>query len=240
MKKILLIVSIFTLIILTRQFSFRVLAQSITPTPSPTDLTPTPSDSEDNDIEKIRQVVKDKVMEKIDQIVNKPNQKIGWLGTIISIDSNNIELENLQKISQKIIVEDEVTIINTKKQTVDLEDLKVDQIIIAMGYLDIEGNLLAKRILITNISLDTLKNTIISATVTDISQTTNIITLVTKDRKVFQVKSDKNTAKIEKNQKIMAVIKPEKKDSNTWLVLDYKDISPPTPTPTPTSTSTEK
>lgn len=232
MKKILLIVSIFTLIILTRQFSFRVLAQSITPTPSPTDLTPTPSDSEDNDIEKIRQVVKDKVMEKIDQIVNKPNQKIGWLGTIISIDSNNIELENLQKISQKIIVEDEATIINTKKQTVDLEDLKVDQIIIAMGYLDIEGNLLAKRILITNISLDTLKNTIISATVTDISQTTNIITLVTKDRKVFQIKSDKNTAKIEKNQKIMAVIKPEKKDSNTWLVLDYKDISPPTPTPT--------
>lgn len=232
MKKILLIVSIFTLIILTRHFSFRVLAQSITPTPSPTDLTPTPSDSEDNDIEKIRQVVKDKVMEKIDQIVNKPNQKIGWLGTIISIDSNNIELENLQKISQKIIVEDEATIINTKKQTVDLEDLKVDQIIIAMGYLDIEGNLLAKRILITNISLDTLKNTIISATVTDISQTTNIITLVTKDRKVFQIKSDKNTAKIEKNQKIMAVIKPEKKDSNTWLVLDYKDISPPTPTPT--------
>ncbi len=232
MKKILLIVSIFTLIILTRHFSFRVLAQSITPTPSPTDLTPTPPGSEDNDIEKIRQVVKDKVMEKIDQIVNKPNQKIGWLGTIISIDSNNIELENLQKISQKIIVEDEATIINTKKQTVDLEDLKVDQIIIAMGYLDIEGNLLAKRILITNISLDTLKNTIISATVTDISQTTNIITLVTKDRKVFQIKSDKNTAKIEKNQKIMAVIKPEKKDSNTWLVLDYKDISPPTPTPT--------
>lgn len=233
MKKILLIISTFTLIILTRQFSFRVLAQSITSIPSQADPTLSPTEIENDDIEKIRQVVKDKVMEKIDQIVNKPNQKIGWLGTIISIDSNNIELENIQQTNQKIIVEDNATIINTKKQKVKLEDLKVDQIIIAMGYLDTDGNLLAKRILITNISLDNLRDTIISATVTDISQTTNIITLVTKDRKVYQIKSDKNNTKIEKNQKIMAVIKPEKKDSNTWLILSYKDISPPTPTSTP-------
>jgi len=233
MKKILIITLSLLLIIFSHSCSTHILAQSATPTPSQTD--PTPTDSQNNDIEKIRQVVKDKVMEKIDQIVNKPNQKVGWLGTITSIESNFIEIENIQNITQKIIVEDEATIINTKKQTVDLEDLKIDQIIIAMGYLDTEGNLLAKRILITNISLDTLKNTIISATVTDISQTTNVITLVTKDRKVYQVKSDKNTSKIEKNHKIMAVIKPEKKDSNTWLILDYKDISPPSLTPTPTN-----
>lgn len=231
MKKILLTTVSLLLIILSHFYSAHILAQSITPTPSQAD--PSPTETEDNDIEKIRQVVKDKVMEKIDQIVNKPNQKVGWLGTITSIESNLIEIENIQNITQKVVVEGEATIINTKKQEVDLEDLKVDQIIIAMGYLDIEGNLLAKRILITNISLDTLKNTIISATVTDISQTTNVITLVTKDRKVYQIKSDKNTAKIEKNHKIMAVIKPEKKDSNTWLILDYKDISPPTPTSTP-------
>ena len=230
MKKILLIVSSFILIILSHSYSAYILAESITPTLSPTD--PTPTDSQDNDIDKIRQVVKDKVMEKIDQIVNKPNQKIGWLGTIISLDTNVIEIENFQNINQKIIVEEEATITNTKKQDLSLDDLKVDQVIIAMGYLDIDQNLLAKRILVTNIALDSLKNTIVYATVTDISQTTNIITLVTKDRKVYQVKSDKNSAKIEKNQKIVAVIKPEKKDSNTWLVLDYKDISPPTPTPT--------
>jgi len=229
MKKILLIISTFTLIILTRQFSFRVLAQSITSIPSQADPTLSPTEIENDDIEKIRQVVKDKVMEKIDQIVNKPNQKIGWLGTIISIDSNNIELENIQQTNQKIIVEDNATIINTKKQKVKLEDLKVDQIIIAMGYLDTDGNLLAKRILITNISLDNLRDTIISATVTDISQTTNNLI----NFKVYQIKSDKNNTKIEKNQKIMAVIKPEKKDSNTWLILSYKDISSPTPTSTP-------
>lgn len=237
MKKSLLITTLL-LFIFNLNLNHHVLAQAtdnISATPSAQtgeDQQPSPADDE---IEKIRQAVKEKVKQKIDQIINKPNQKIGWVGQITEIDENQISLICLNKQDRTVVLTEDTAIINTKRQTVDTDQLKVDQIILVMGYINTESQLEAKRILITNKPLESLKNTIILTTITDISQTTSVMTLVSNDRQVFQVKTDKNTKDLVKNQKIIAILKPEDQDSKNWQIVDFKLISPIS-TPTPTDT----
>lgn len=216
------------------------------PTPAPTisenevlsdetdqTTTGTTEEESDQDIDKIRQAVKDKVKEKIDQIINKPDQKLGWVGQISQIEAGQISINCLNQQTRTVIMDEETVIINAKRQPIDTDQLKIDQIVLAMGYIDAGGNLLSKRILITNQPLENLKNTIVLTTVTDVSQTTSIMTLVTKDRQVFQVKTDGTTKDIVKNQKIIAILKQEGNDSNNWQIVDFKVI---TPLPTPTKT----
>ncbi len=213
-------------------FTTSIFAQTTAPTVESEEPTPTiESEVEQDEIDKIRQVVKDKVMEKLDSILTKANQKIGWLGKVVSIEENTIVIEDFYKQSKILTTDQDTVVINLKKQNGKLIDIKPDQIIVAMGYLDPDSNLNTKRILITNTALEDNLDTIIFGTVSDISQTTSTISLVTKDRKVYQIKSDKNSKDLSKNDKVIAVIKPEKKDSQTWLILSKKVLSTPTPTP---------
>lgn len=238
MKKIIQL-TIFLFIIFSLNFGLAVLAQQPTSEPQ-TPSTPSAQTEKNQDIEKIRQAVKDKVKEKIDQIVNKSNQKTGWVGQITNIADNQISLTSLNQDARIVLIDQEDTsIINSKRQQIDSDQLKKDQIILAMGYTNTEGQLLAKRILITNKPLESLKNTIVLATVTDISQTTSTMTLVTNSRQVYQVKTNKNTKDVLKNQKIIAVLKQDGESTNNWQIIDFKIFSSQTtPTITPTSTPT--
>ena len=233
MKKILFPLFVF-LLLANFSLSSSSLAQEATD--SADKITSDPTEQDSQDIDSIRQAVKDKVKEKIDQIISKPNQKLGWVGQIVQIESGKISIDCLYKQTRHVLIDEDTIIINTKRQTVEADQLKIDQIVLAMGYIDIKGNLLAKRILITNEPLENLKNAIVLATVTDISQTTTVMTLVTKDRQVFQVKTDKTTKDIVKNQKIITILKSEGQDSNNWQIVDFKVLTPVT---TPTQTESE-
>jgi hypothetical protein len=235
MKKITQII-ILLFVFLSTSFSLRILAQESTPE-ADTDSTPS-AQTDDDDIEKIRQAVKDKVKEKIDQIINKPNQKTGWVGKITEITNNQISLNCLNQDTRLTLIDEDTAIINSKRQQVDTDQLKIDQIILAMGYIDIEGQLLAKRVLITNEPIENLKNTIILATITDISQTTSTMTLITNDRQIFQIKTDKSTKDLTKNQKIIVVLKQDSDSSDSWQIVDFKLFTPLT-TPTATQTNSE-
>jgi len=224
-----LLVTCFSLLVTTPLF-----AQTLTPTTEPTPTSSAENEADQDEIDKIRQVVKDKVMEKLDSILTKTNQKIGWLGKVVSIEENTITIQDLYQQSKILTTDQDTIVVNSKKQNGKLTDIKPDQIIIAMGYLDPDSNLNTKRILITNTAFEDSFDTIIFGTVSDISQTTLTISLVTKDRKVYQIKSDKNSKDLAKNDKVIAVIKPEKKDSQTWIILSKKLLSTPTPTPTTT------
>jgi len=229
MKKIFLSILIFLFLVFVHQSSSGLAQEA---TDSADQITATgPAEQNSQDIDSIRQAVKEKVKEKIDQIISKPDQKLGWVGQISQIESGKISIDCLYKQTRQILVDEDTTIINSKRQTVESDQLKIDQIVLAMGYIDVEGNLLAKRILITNKPLENLKNTIVLATVTDISQTTTVMTLVTKDRQVFQVRTDKTTKNLVKNQKIIAILKSEGQDSNNWQIVDFKLL---TPSATPT------
>jgi len=229
MKKIFLSILIFLFLVFVHQSSSGLAQEA---TDSADQITATgPAEQNSQDIDSIRQAVKEKVKEKIDQIISKPDQKLGWVGQISQIESGKISIDCLYKQTRQILVDEDTTIINSKRQTVESDQLKIDQIVLAMGYIDVEGNLLAKRILITNKPLENLKNTIVLATVTDISQTTTVMTLVTKERQVFQVRTDKTTKNLIKNQKIIAILKSEGQDSNNWQIVDFKLL---TPSATPT------
>jgi len=229
MKKIFLSILIFLFLVFIHQSSSGLAQEA---TDSADQITATgPAEQNSQDIDSIRQAVKEKVKEKIDQIISKPDQKLGWVGQISQIESGKISIDCLYKQTRQILIDEDTTIINSKRQTVESDQLKIDQIVLAMGYIDVEGNLLAKRILITNKPLENLKNTIVLATVTDISQTTTVMTLVTKERQVFQVRTDKTTKNLIKNQKIIAILKSEGQDSNNWQIVDFKLL---TPSATPT------
>jgi len=229
MKKIFFFFFFFLFLVFVHQSSSGLAQEA---TDSADQITATgPAEQNSQDIDSIRQAVKEKVKEKIDQIISKPDQKLGWVGQISQIESGKISIDCLYKQTRQILVDEDTTIINSKRQTVESDQLKIDQIVLAMGYIDVEGNLLAKRILITNKPLENLKNTIVLATVTDISQTTTVMTLVTKDRQVFQVRTDKTTKNLIKNQKIIAILKSEGQDSNNWQIVDFKLL---TPSATPT------
>jgi len=224
MKKIFLSLLIFLFLVFIHQSSSGLAQEA---TDSADQITATgPAEQNSQDIDSIRQAVKEKVKEKIDQIISKPDQKLGWVGQISQIESGKISIDCLYKQTRQVLINEDTTVINSKRQTVESDQLKIDQIVLAMGYIDVEGNLISKRILITNKPLENLKNTIVLATVTDISQTTTVMTLVTKDRQVFQVRTDKTTKDLIKNQKIIAILKSEGQNSNNWQIVDFKLLTP--------------
>lgn len=209
-------------------------AQTTSPIASPSALTPQTdvSDQINGEIDIIRQVVKDKVKQKIDSIIGTDNRKYAWFGQITSIEGLQLNITDVNNQTLLITIDPSATVINSSKRTVTTKDLKVDQTILAMGY--VEDSLpLAKRILIVNTPLSSLRTTVVSGTISDISQTNPIISLVTNNRQVFQIKSDKNTKSLVKNQKIIAVLRPDNKDNQTWTLVYTHDLSSPTPTPTP-------
>jgi len=62
------------------------------------------------------------------------------------LESGKISIDCLYKQTRDVLIDEDTIIVNTKRQTVESDQLKIDQIVLAMGYIDIEGNLLAKRI----------------------------------------------------------------------------------------------
>ena len=120
-----------------------------------------------------------------------------------------------------------------------------------MGYYDDSKNFEAKKIIITTLDAFQNNNEIIFGTIVDISKTSNILVLIPIKNKntQYQIKTDSKTTVVDKSgsdltvdklksgQKVVVVIQPDSKISNTFdasRIVTF-DSSTTTTSPTPTA-----
>lgn len=230
---------------------------AITPTPTKT-ATPSssatssaqtiPEENISDDIQKIRDAVKQKVQEKLKTITQDPpsssaNAKKAILGTIIQIDKNNLTIDyknNTRKLSFAV----DTVVINSKQTKVKSDSLKVGQDILAMGYIN-NDVLEAKRIVFMDIKTVENQDQVVVGTIVDISKSSPILVLIpTKNKNSqYQIKTDSKTEIINKTnqkidlknivagQKVIAIVSPDPKIAKTYIATKIISIQNPSPTP---------
>jgi len=101
------------------------------------------------EIGKIRDEIKKAVEEKLRQVIGS-QAKRGWIGTIMEKDKTSLVIKDQKDQRREILLDEEVKIINTKRKVVEAEELVVGKKILAMGYLQSETILEARRIVLLN------------------------------------------------------------------------------------------
>jgi len=218
-----------------------ILAQESTVTPVSNDLT-----------EEVREMVTQKVKEiqqggTVNTSISTTIPK-SLIGTITQIGDSQVTI-NYKNENKNITVTGDTVFINEKQIKTKFISLKSGQVILAMGYYDQFNNFSAKRIVITTSDKIENKNEIVFGTIADISQTSNILVLIPLKNKntQYQITTDSSTeiidkdnnpltfAKLKSGQKVIIVIQPDAKISNTFdaskiITFDSNSTSP-TPTP---------
>jgi hypothetical protein len=221
-------------------------------TPPPTIiLSPTPTTT--SEIQKIRQVVQEKVQEKLNEIIAPASSPKGLIGKVIQIDPTQITIE-YQNNTDVLQIDSSTVYIDLNRNKTNSSNVKIGQDILAMGISDSSNNTFqTKRVVFINLNSIALNRTVVIGKIVDISKTSPIFTLIPSKNKnnLYQIKTDKNTVYINNNQqklaatdlksgqKIIAVLSPDPKISKTYVALKIMDLdySPQsalqTPTPTP-------
>lgn len=119
--------------------------KKLLPTSSTASLSATPTDEK---IQEIRDVVKEKVLEKIQEIKDKITKK-GYVGILREMTDSTLTLETLAG-ERMVTVDNEATIIGTSKKAIKVKELEIDQKLIAMGTIDDNNILVAKRIIVVS------------------------------------------------------------------------------------------
>jgi hypothetical protein len=101
--------------------------------------TPTPTGEE------ISPEIKEKVQERIESIQESASRKAAYSGTITDVSNSTLTIKS-EKGERKIKTDEETNFLGAKGQTIKLEDLEIDDFIIALGYLESDSYLLGKRI----------------------------------------------------------------------------------------------
>ena len=172
------------------------LAISPTQTPLPRQ---SPTGDGGSEIQKFREVIQEKVKAKLQEInqVADTDTRRGYLGTITKINSGQINLDTQDK-NRLINLATDTIYLNAKSIKIKSTDLKVGQEILAIGLLDDQNNLTAKRIIITiPKSVENLK-TVILGQVVDVSTTYSLTSLIPLNNKntQYQVKTDTKNIQI--------------------------------------------
>jgi len=197
----------------------------------------TPSATDNQEIQEIRQVVQEKVKEKLDLIKSPSNKAKSIFGSIEKIEDKNINIK-WQDDTNQLILNEETTIISLKRQKMKITDLKAGQEILAMGYFNQDNNLETKRIVLIEIEEIENKNQVVNGQVVDVPQSSPVFTLIPNNNKntQYQIKTTtKEIAKIKTGQKIIAVIEANPENNNNFdLIKIIKTIDSTTSaTPTP-------
>ncbi len=222
------------------------LAATITPTPT---IVSTPTST---DIQKIREVVQQKVQEKLKEITTSTTTKKGIIGQIIQIDPNQITIEYQGK-TRVLSIDSTTVYVDTNRNKTTLEKIKIGQGILAMGTEESETNKFqATRIVFTDLKTIVVTNTIAVGKIVDISKTTSVFSLIPSKNKntQYQIKTDSKTKiygpdnteinlkSMQSGHRIIVILTPDPKITNTYyaskiLNLDYSPAVSPTPTPKP-------
>ncbi len=167
-----------------------LLTKSLAQTP-----TPTPAEEE----EEISPEIKEKVQERIEAIKESGSRKGAFFGNLTDISNSTLILEYQEK-EEIVKTDDETTFIGKSNQAIEINDLEIEDFIIAMGYLE-EDILTGKRIsVLAEEPEPTEVREAVYGTIADLSQEEEIISLNTlKEEVTYEIEV---TAKTEINQKI--------------------------------------
>jgi len=233
---------LFLLLILTN-FASPVLALSPSPTPD------SPQTETNENIQKIRQAVEEKVKEKLASITTSVSSgKKGFVGDIKKIDQNQITI-NFRNQDFLLEVNSDTVFIDEKRNKTSLDKLSEGQSILAMGYLDDSSPILdTKRLIILPSESFQPKQHIIIGSIADISVSSSVLVLIPLNNKdlQYQIKTDNKTvtltpdlktskiSTLENGQKIIAVFSPTDTNNKTYYAHKIIQVTvPATPTPTP-------
>lgn len=217
---------------------------TITPTPT---IVPSPTS---NDIQKIREVVQQKVQEKLKQITTQTITKKGRVGSVIQIDQDQITIE-YQNSTQILKIDANTVYVDTNRNKTNFNNIKVGQGILALGTYNSETNIFqATRIVFTDLKTVSSLKIITVGKIVDISKTSSIFSLIPSKNKntQYQIKTDTKTEvytseinkiavkDLKSGHKIIVVLTPDPKISKTYYAtkiidFDYTSITSPTPTP---------
>lgn len=211
---------------------------------------PTP----DEKVKEIREAVKEKVREEIQQ--TQKGQKKAFVGEITEISNSTLVLE-ARSGEQQAEIDDEATILNIKKSKIEFEDLEIGNYVIAMGYLGENEILQAKRVVVTKEPKTSTRQVVVGR-VTDISDDEKIITVKNEKKGVvYMVEATSKTTitqkleedeieevkfgQIEEGDWLVTIGTPtenEEKIITAKLIHLVPDKNKPEPTPTPEEEST--
>jgi len=221
MKKVLIaliIISIFGL-----QLPFLIWAQE----KSADDITVAVEENPE-EIEKLREEIQKQVEEKLNSIIDK-EEKRGWVGKITKISETGFEI-NFKDEPRTITLGSEVTIIGSNREEITFNQLAVDDYVLVMGYLQIDGVLEARRIVLTK-DIQSISTKAIFGTINDKSSENNVLLVSDKDGKEYELivknttalrqKVDNEKKKIKYDdirpgQKLVAIISPSESNGSTF------------------------
>ncbi|MBU3935141.1 hypothetical protein KJ909_00525 [Patescibacteria group bacterium] len=232
---------IFFLLFLFIHFTSPIVAISPSPTPDN-------SQTETNEnIQKIRQAVEEKVKEKLASITTSVSSgKKGFVGDIRQIDQNQITI-NFRNQDFLLKVNQDTVFIDEKRNKTNLDKLSEGQSILAMGYLEDGSPILnTKRLIILPSESFQPKQHIIIGNIADISLSSSVLVLIPLNNKdlQYQIKTDNKTkiltsdlktgkiANLENGQKIIAIFSPTDTNNKTYYAHKIIQITA-SPTPTP-------
>lgn len=178
------------------------------------------------------QIILDKVKQKVSgekKIIDSTIPK-SIVGTITKIDDTQITL-NYKNETKTINFTTDTVFIDTKKNKTKIENIKVGQSILAMGYLN-SDTFEAKRVVITDLKTIENKNEIVLGKIVDISKSSPVFVLIPIKNKEaqYQIKTDDKTEiidqsnnkltmdKLKSGQKIIVIIQPDAKIAKTFYV----------------------
>lgn len=232
---------IILVIVLTFLTSSPILAALPTPT-----LTPTPTTTDD--IQKIRQAVQQKVLEKLRQITtdDQTDQPKSFFGTVVTLIDSQITLDH-NGTTRQLTIDPEAVYIDIKRNKAKVSSIKVGQGLLALGRLDSNQSLLAKRLVAVDLESTKPKDQLVFGQITDISQSSPVFTLTPLNNKdqQFQIKTTSKseivtpkktkltTTDLAKGHRLIAVIQPATGSTYTAITLVDLDFSTITPSPTP-------
>lgn len=196
----------------------------------------TPSASQD--VQSIREVVQQKVKEKLNIITSSENKPKSIFGSIKKINNSQITI-SFNNQDQIVTTTEDTVFVGSKKTKISLTDLKENDEIIAMGYFNKDNQLEAKRIVVFSLKEIQNNNQIINGQVVDVSQTSSVFTVIPHNNKNSQYQietTSTNIKKISSGQKIIAVVKPDEKVTNTFELI--KTISSTSQNASVSATST--
>lgn len=149
--------------------------------------------------DKLKEIVKGSSTEETIQ----DDQPKSFFGAITQINDNSITInsDNQNKILQ---LNDDITLVNSKRQKAKISDFKTGDTVLAMGYLNTDSSLDCRRIVATDSNSVKNDNQIVTGQIVDVPQSETSVFAFTpfqnKDIQ-YQIKFDSKTEIIDTNQK---------------------------------------
>lgn len=208
---------------------------------------PTPDDKAKDIVNIVKQIVNENIT-PTQAISDSPKS---FFGNITKIEEESLTI-TYKNQTQIIKVNTETTYVDLKRNKSKIENFKVGQEILAMGYINDDQSLDCKRIVATDLKSVENINQTITGQIVDISKETSIFTLTPNHNKnsPFQIKSDTKTKivnlanktispsdAIMNGTKVITIIKPDPKLAKTFyatkiIILNLPDNSSLKLTPT--------